>query len=177
MSNEALSASYLDLLVRHEQAMACLYRMFESRLKGAESEFWGQIAYHEEWHAAILRGLTRDVADAQLDLRQDAMPRLKIAQSLERVRSVIASFDGKDPSDAQALDAALSLEKDAVESDAFSVFAGDAPNAKEAFHLIAAQTTAHMCLLEDRRAAARDGVEEGNWLSRLHSIFGSGKKA
>ena len=177
MSNAAFTASYIDLLVRHEQAVARLYRMFESRLKGAESEFWGQIAYHEEWHAAILRGLARDVADAQLDMRTDAMPRARIEQSIERVRSVISSFDGRDLSDAQALELALSIEKEAVESDAFSVFEGDAPNAKEAFHLISAQTNAHICLLEDRRAAAREGVEEGDWLSRLRSIFGSGKKA
>ncbi|MBI4719935.1 MAG: hypothetical protein HY770_01615 [Chitinivibrionia bacterium] len=175
MTNKLMASTYIEQLIRHEAAVASIYRLFESHLPG-DAEFWSLLAAQEEWHADILRGLKQEVLDGQLDLRPEHLILKNIEISLEYINNTKRIFSSKSPAAVQALEIAQTIEDNTLDSEGFAVFDGDAPNAREAFDTITAQTVAHRNLPAKRREASQ-ALNPSAWVEKLRAIAGIGKKA
>ena len=175
MSNKLMAATCIEHLIRHEKAVADLYRLCASRLMD-DTEFWNALAAHKEWRVEVLLFLKQGVMAGEIEFIPSRLNISAIATSLEYVNKMSKAVGGKDLTLEKALNIAMIVESKTAEKYAFDSFNWDTPNMKGVHETLLTEVNSHLRLVTQHHndICAHD---PGSWLHRLLAASGLARQA
>jgi hypothetical protein len=145
--NTASYIDLLDLLQRHEEAIADIYAVFSHQIPSMKT-FWAKLANEEISHAMVITMIRKAIGNdnLSLDTRKFNVTAVQtaiafISRQTEQIRT-----QGTTPIKALAL--ATDLEKAMIEREFFSVFESDSPVMKKEFIELHEHTIQHQNMLQ-----------------------------
>ncbi len=175
MSNKLMAGTLIEHLIRHDEAVAGLYRLCASRFMDA-ADFWNSLADHKEWRADALHHLKRAVMAGEMEFASSLLSIRAVATSLEYVESMRRAVTTRRMTFGDALEIAWTVEGKTAGKYAFEAFNWDAPEAVGMLETITARIEEHLNLIAQRRDQAKAKSPEG-WHARLLGFLGVGKIA
>jgi len=142
----------VELLARHEEAIAALYLKLAGKVKEYK-EFWAGLSKEEVLHAKILRAVTKKLTGRRVTVDPKRFDRRAVINSMTYVNGLTGEVDGNKWNMRQALDVAFDIEKSMIDSRFFQVFQGDDLEMKNCLLELASGTHEHC--LEIEKAMSR----------------------
>jgi len=153
--NEGL-VCLIALLVRHEEAIAKLYKKFAENFPD-ERQFWLRIASEETKHATWIRALWFAIEAGTLSVNCQRFDPKSLQTSLDYLEVLLAEASQK-MSRKMALSTALQIENSLIEKSLFETYEGDDAKARKVFQQLANGALSHIRRLEkalrDRQATS-----------------------
>ncbi len=170
-----MTGNLIEHLIRHDEAVAGLYRLCASRFID-DTDFWNSLADHKGWRADALHHLKRAVMAGEMDFAPGLLSVRAVATSLEYVESMRRAVTTRRITSGDALEIAWTVEGKTAGKYAFDAFNWDAPHAAGMRETITAGIEEHLGLIARRRDQAQEKRPKG-WPARLLRFLGFARKA
>jgi len=153
------SDSMLDLLIRHELALAGLYATC-GQVFPEHSDFWNTLVLEEKAHAQVLKTLQTTMLTQQVFLNARKFNRIGLQTAIDYANKQRRAVLAGEHAIMQALIIALDIERAIIEKDFFEVFESDLAVMKHEFRELRDHTLEHSnritAMIETLRAS---GIE------------------
>lgn len=133
----------LELLVKHEGAMAGLYKLYSQKFPKYK-KFWSDLVSDELMHASIIKGFYSKIEDdGFIYFSAEKFRKEEIESSLIYISDKMVGVQEKEISIKDALSATLKIEKGLIESHCLDVFWTESENRKLLLQKLIADTERH----------------------------------
>ena len=162
------NAFFVNMLIRHEQAISRLYEVLAEKVPKSKS-FWNHIHLEEDRHADLLQGLAEEVKLGLSGLSAERLPTSKVKEAVDFIEPRTRSWSSWGVTPQYAFNFALMLEGSLIEHQVLVPVDGDSCYATSVLNSLRRHTEEHVLRLQEeaRKYANR------NWFARLISKFKS----
>lgn len=144
----------IAMLEDNERLMARLYAAYAQHFPGNRA-FWEGLAEEEKKHAGMLAALADEAREGSLHLETGRFEKAPIERFQADVKGLLERAGRDLLSEEQALESALAMEHDLVESAFFRVFEADSPEMKLILESLESSTKQHRKRIVEALEACR----------------------
>ena len=147
--NAADENPIIAAMIRHELALAELYRAFGEQLAPMK-DFWSRLAHEETRHAGTLQGLAKKTGTKPLYLNERKFNAAAIDTSLSFLKKKTGKVNDEGTTVLKALGLALDQGQSMLENRYYEVFETDSTEIKKVFSMLRGETARHAEEIRER---------------------------